>query len=60
MLRGLLAQPLKCFEVLDRGCAAEVEQVLPGTDEARPLSFARSDVGERVLHRRTEPQGGTP
>ena len=57
-LRRLLGQPMDCLEVLNRGCAPEVEQAFPSTDVARTLPLPRSDVGERMLHSRALSEGG--
>lgn len=51
---------MRGFEVLDRGRAPQVEQILAGTDVAGAVSLPGGDVGERVLHSRALAKHGAP
>ena len=46
------------LQVLDRGGAAKVEEILSDPEVARPAPFPRGDVRESVFHRGSFSEGG--
>src|SRR6185312_12155709 len=51
---------MKRFQILDRACSAEIEEILSDADVASRSSFARGDVRQRMLDGDARTKHGSP